>query len=74
MRSLQASSFLRATFTGSESRLEGMNRRNLKFINFKHTLRPGLTLELNRSTEDYFSCYDLLKLMWITLGAHSNQY
>jgi hypothetical protein len=26
-----------------------MNRRNLKFINFKHTLRSGLALELNSS-------------------------
>jgi hypothetical protein len=26
-----------------------VNRRNLKFINFKHTLRPRLALELNLS-------------------------
>jgi hypothetical protein len=26
-----------------------VNRRNLKFINFKHTLRPRLALELNSS-------------------------
>jgi hypothetical protein len=46
-----------------ESRLEGggVNRRNLKFINFKHTLRLGLALELNPSAEDFFSCYELLK-------------
>jgi hypothetical protein len=31
----------------SESRLEGVNRRNLKIINFEHTLRPGLGLEIN---------------------------
>jgi hypothetical protein len=30
-----------------ESRLEGVNRRNLKFINFEHTLYPGLGLEIN---------------------------
>jgi hypothetical protein len=57
-----------------ESRLEGVNRQNLKFINFKHVLRPGLALELNRSVEDCFPCNELLKLMCITLGANSNQY
>jgi hypothetical protein len=36
----------------SESRLEGVNRRNLKFINFKHTLRSGLALELNSSQKN----------------------
>jgi hypothetical protein len=56
-----------------ESHLEGgVNRRNLKFINFKHALRPGLALELNWSVEDCFSCYELLKLMGITLGANLN--
>jgi hypothetical protein len=30
-----------------ESRLEGMNRRNLKIINFKHALHLGLGLEIN---------------------------
>jgi hypothetical protein len=29
-----------------------VNRRNLKFINFKHTLRPGLALELNSSQKN----------------------
>jgi hypothetical protein len=29
-----------------------MNRRNLKFVNFKHTLRPGLALELNSSQKN----------------------
>ena len=29
-----------------------MNRRNLKFINFKHTLRSGLALELNSSQKN----------------------
>jgi hypothetical protein len=28
-----------------ESRLEGVNRRNLKIINFEHELHPGLALE-----------------------------
>jgi hypothetical protein len=45
---------------GSESRLEGVNRRNLKFINFTHALRPGLALELNRNAEDGFLCLELL--------------
>jgi hypothetical protein len=36
----------------SESRLERVNRRNLKFINFKHTIRPGLVLELNSSQKN----------------------
>jgi hypothetical protein len=51
-----------------------VNRRNLKFINFKHALRLGLALELNWSAKDCFSCYELLNLMGITLGANSNQY
>jgi hypothetical protein len=45
-----------------ESRLEGVNRRNLKIINFKHALYPGLVLEIIRSAEDRFSCYELLNL------------
>jgi hypothetical protein len=35
-----------------KSCLEGVNRRNLKFINFKHTLRLGLALELNSSQKN----------------------
>jgi hypothetical protein len=31
----------------SKSRLEGVNRRNLKIINFEHALHPGLGLEIN---------------------------
>jgi hypothetical protein len=31
----------------AESRLEGgVNRANLKFTNFKHNYKPGLTLEI----------------------------
>jgi hypothetical protein len=30
-----------------ESRLVGVNRRNLKIINFEHALHPGLGLEIN---------------------------
>jgi hypothetical protein len=30
-----------------ESRLEGVNRRNLKIINFQHALYPRLGLETN---------------------------
>jgi hypothetical protein len=30
-----------------ESRLEGVNRRNLKIMNFEHALHPGLGLEIN---------------------------
>jgi hypothetical protein len=35
----------------TESRLEGVgvNRRNLKIINFDHALHPGLGLEINNS-------------------------
>jgi hypothetical protein len=33
----------------TESRLEGVNRRNLKIINFEHALHPGLGLEINNS-------------------------
>jgi hypothetical protein len=32
-----------------ESRLEGVNRRNLKIMNFEHTLYPRLGLEINNS-------------------------
>jgi hypothetical protein len=32
-----------------ESCLEGVNRRNLKIINFEHVLHPGLGLEINNS-------------------------
>jgi hypothetical protein len=32
--------------TRSESRLEGVNRANLKFTNFKHNYKPGLALEI----------------------------
>jgi hypothetical protein len=43
-----------------ESGLDGVNRRNLKFITFKHALRPGLALELNRSLKDSSPCLELL--------------
>jgi hypothetical protein len=32
-----------------ESHLEGVNRRNLKIINFEHALHSGLGLEMNTS-------------------------
>jgi hypothetical protein len=32
-----------------ESHLEGVNRRNLKIINFEHALHLGLRLEINNS-------------------------
>jgi hypothetical protein len=35
-----------------ESRLEGVNRRNLKFINFKHNYKPGLALEIKPSPKE----------------------
>jgi hypothetical protein len=35
-----------------ESRLEGVNRRNLKFINFKHNYKPGLALEIKSSLKE----------------------
>jgi hypothetical protein len=43
-----------------ESRLEGVNRRNLKIINFEHALCPSLVLEINRSVEDISPCQELL--------------
>jgi hypothetical protein len=43
-----------------ESRLEGVNRQNLKIIYFEHALYPGLVLEIIRSAEDSFSCNELL--------------
>jgi hypothetical protein len=35
-----------------KSRLEGVNRRNLKFINFKHNYKPGLALEIKSSPKE----------------------
>jgi hypothetical protein len=35
-----------------ESRLEGVNRADLKFTNFKHNYKPGLALELNSSPKE----------------------
>jgi hypothetical protein len=32
-----------------ESRLEGVNRRNLKILNFEHELHPGLGLEISNN-------------------------
>jgi hypothetical protein len=43
-----------------ESRLEGVNRRNLKIINFEHALYLGLALEIIQSAEDSSYCYELL--------------
>jgi hypothetical protein len=36
----------------SESRLEGVDRRKLKFINLKHNYKPGLALEINPSPKE----------------------
>jgi hypothetical protein len=38
--------------SSTESRLEGVNRRNLKIINLKHNYKPGLVLELNPSSKE----------------------
>jgi hypothetical protein len=35
-----------------ESRLEGVNRRNLKFTNLSTHYKPGLVLELNSSPKE----------------------
>jgi hypothetical protein len=35
-----------------ESRLEGVNRANLKFINLSTLYKPGLALELNLSPKE----------------------
>jgi hypothetical protein len=35
-----------------ESRLEGVNRRNLKIINLSTHYKPGLALELNSSPKE----------------------
>jgi hypothetical protein len=44
----------------TESRLEGVNRRNLKIINFEHALCPGLVLEIIQSAKYSSPCYELL--------------
>jgi hypothetical protein len=38
--------------TDIESRLEGVNRVNLKFTKFKHNYKPGLALELKSSPRE----------------------
>jgi hypothetical protein len=43
-----------------QSRLEGVNRQNLKIINFEHALCLGLVLEIIRSAEDISPLYELL--------------
>jgi hypothetical protein len=35
-----------------ESRLEGVNRQNLKIINLKHKYKPGLALEIKLSPKE----------------------
>jgi hypothetical protein len=35
-----------------ESRIEGVNRWNLKFTNFKHNYKPGLALEIKSSPRE----------------------
>jgi hypothetical protein len=40
----------------TESRLEGVNRQNLKFTNFKRALCMGLVLEIIQSVEDSSPC------------------
>jgi hypothetical protein len=37
---------------GTESRLEGVNRQKLKFANFKHNYKSGLTLEIKPSPRE----------------------
>jgi hypothetical protein len=37
---------------GIESCLEGVNRRNLKFINFKHTLRSRVSVRIKFKSEE----------------------
>jgi hypothetical protein len=39
-----------------DSRLEGVNRQNLKIINFENTLCSGLALEIIQSAEDSSPC------------------
>jgi hypothetical protein len=60
-----------------ESCLEGVNRRNLKILNFEHALHPGLGLEINNSE------FGVRKIVLLAMscsinvdnfGANSNQY
>jgi hypothetical protein len=41
-----------ASLMPSESRLEGVDRRKLKFINLKHNYKPGLALEIKPSPKE----------------------
>jgi hypothetical protein len=60
-----------------KSRLEGVNRRNLKIINFEHTLHQGLGLEINNSEFEVRKIVLLAMSCSINadnLGANSKQY
>jgi hypothetical protein len=53
-----------------------MNRRNLKIINFEHTLHPGLRLEINNGEFRVWKIVPLAKTCSINadnLGANSKQ-
>jgi hypothetical protein len=49
-----------------ESRLEGVNRRNLKIINFEHALHLGLGLEINNSE------FRVQKIVLLTMSCSIN--
>jgi hypothetical protein len=44
----------------AESRLEGVSRRNLKFIKFNLTLKVGVSVRIKFKSKECFSCYVLL--------------
>jgi hypothetical protein len=49
-----------------ESCLKGVNRRNLKIINFEHTLHPGLGLQINNNE------YGVRKIVLIAMSCPIN--
>jgi hypothetical protein len=55
---------------------EGVNRRNLKFLNFEHVLHPGLSLEINNGEFGVWKIVTLAMSCSINannLGANSKQ-
>jgi hypothetical protein len=52
-----------------ESRLEVVNRRNLKIINFEHALHLGLGLEINNS--EFGVCKIVLLAMSCSINANN---
>jgi hypothetical protein len=51
---------------GFVSRLEGVNRRNLKIYKLKHTLRSGVSVRIKLESERMFLLLRVAQMMWMT--------